>query len=72
MSYTNRNLEYMNKYFLQSRTFLLLIIFTLGIMVSSCNRYGCKGIDQTTGEFKKKKKAKTTSGLFQKGKKGRR
>lgn len=48
------------------------MVFAIGVMVSSCNRYGCKGIDQTTGEFKMKKKAKTTSGLFPKGKKGRR
>jgi len=52
--------------------FLLLIVFAFGMTVSSCNRYGCKGIDQNTGEFKVKKKAKTTSGLFPKGKKGRR
>jgi len=62
----------MNKYFTKSRIFLLLTIFAFGMMVSSCNRYGCKGIDQNTGEFKVKKKAKTTSGLFPKGKKGRR
>jgi len=57
----------MIKYFIKYRVFLLLTIFALGLTVSSCNRYGCKGIDQNTGEFKVKKKAKTTSGLFSKG-----
>jgi len=62
----------MKKKIIYSRILLLLIVFAMTIMVSSCNRYGCKGIDQNTGEFKVKKKAKTTSGLFPKGKKGRR
>lgn len=62
----------MTKYFIKYKIFLLLFIFAFGLTVSSCNRHGCKGIDQNTGEFKVKKKAKTTSGLFPKGKKGRR
>ncbi len=62
----------MNRKSVSTRIILLLMVFAFGVMASSCNRYGCKGIDQNTGEFKMKKKAKTTSGLFPKGKKGRR
>lgn len=50
---------------------LLLLIFGLGILGSSCNRHGCPGIDKNTGEFKVNKKAKTKSGLLPKGKKRR-
>jgi len=51
----------------QKWALLLLITIIFSITVSSCNRYGCKGIDQNTGEFKMKKKAKTKSGLLPKG-----
>lgn len=50
---------------------IALIILISVVLLPSCNRHGCPGIDKKTGEFKMKKNAKTKSGLIPKGKKKR-
>jgi len=50
---------------------IALILLVGVVLLPSCNRHGCPGIDKKTGEFKVKKNAKTKSGLIPMGKKKR-
>lgn len=55
----------------KSTLFLILTVLISIIILPSCNRHGCPGIDKKTGEFKMKKNAKTKSGLLPPKKKKR-
>jgi len=61
-----------NNIYMKKNILLFLVISLIGVvLLPSCNRHGCPGIDKKTGEFKMKKNAKTKSGLLPPRKKKR-
>jgi len=63
---------FLEKFYMKRNTFVLVLSIFIGVvLLPSCNRQGCPGIDKKTGEFKVKKNTKTKSGLIPTGKKRR-